>query len=65
MEIAQALKQWRESRGLSQNAVAKAANIPQQTYNRWENGQRIPNCEQIKQIAETFRVSVDELLGVE
>ena len=65
MEIAQALKEWRKTTGLSQNAIAEKTGIPQQSYNRWEAEKRSPDSKHIKLIAETFHVSADVLLGID
>ena len=65
MEIAQALKEWRKTTGLSQNAMAKKLGVKQQNYNRWEESKMSPNSKYIKLIAETFHVSADVLLGID
>lgn len=56
------LKELREDKGLSQQALAMKLNISQSTVGMWESGKREPNFETVKQIADFFKVSVDYLL---
>lgn len=56
------LKELREEKGLSQQALAMKLNISQSTVGMWESGKREPNFETVKQIADFFKVSVDYLL---
>ena len=57
------LKEIRKSKGISQSQAARALNITQTTYNRYENGQRqIPNSILLA-MADYFGVSADEILG--
>jgi len=57
------LKEIRKRSGISQSQAARGLNIPQATYNRYENGQRqIPNYILLS-MAEYFGVSADEILG--
>lgn len=56
------LSELRKSKGLSQIELAKILNVNQNTISRWENGDREPNPDMLKTIANYFQVSVDYLL---
>lgn len=59
------LKEIRKSRGYSQKDFAALINVPNNTYNQWENGKRSPDYESVLLIAKKLSVSVDYLLGSE
>ena len=63
MSFSVIFKQLREEKGLSQNDVAKALNIPRSTIANYEiEGKRLPRNDRLKEIAEFFEVSLDHLL---
>ncbi|WP_312651594.1 helix-turn-helix domain-containing protein [Aminipila sp.] len=57
------LKTLRKTRGLSQEEVAIRLNVVRQTISKWEKGFSVPDADMLIRIAETFEVSVSELLG--
>lgn len=57
------LKYLRGKLGLSQDALAKKLNLPQQTYGHWETGRSQPDQETLILLAKFFNVSIDYLLG--
>ena len=57
------LKLLRESRGLSQQKLADAVGISQQSINKYENHQTQPDILTLIQIADFFHTSVDFLIG--
>lgn len=63
MKFADALKRFRQERGLTQRAVANAAGMPENSYHRYEYGTREPAFRQLVSIAEAFNVSLDYLVG--
>ena len=63
MDIGLALKQQRESMGLSQSQLAKKTGIKQQNISRWENNQAIPSIENCEILADFYGISIDELIG--
>lgn len=65
MEIAQALKQWRQKRGITQTELAQSLNMKQHGYSRYETGTNIPSANVIKKIAEIYDADTNELLGIE
>lgn len=63
METKDAILALRKDLGLSQDAFAQALSVTRQAVSRWETGETVPSTDLLKQIAKTFRVPVDQLLG--
>ena len=61
----QNLKLAREQKGLSQKDVAEKIGVAKSTYSLYESGNREPNVQTIKKIANVLDVSADELLGID
>ena len=61
--FSQRLKALRESRGMSQKALAERLQVAQGAVGNWESGARRPGLLRLQQLAEIFEVSVDELLA--
>ena len=59
------LKLAREQKGLSQKDVAEKIGVAKSTYSLYESGNREPNLQTIKKIANVLDVSADELLGID
>lgn len=55
------LKTTRQQKGLTQVEVAKKANITVTSYQRYENGERIPRADTAKLIAKALNSTVEEL----
>ena len=58
-----ALKRLREEKGLSQEKFAAAIGVSQSAVGNWESGNREPNFETTKLIANYFDVSTDIVMG--
>lgn len=58
------LKEARERRGMTQKEVADIIGVAKSTYSLYESGNREPNDQTIKKIADTLNVSADDLLGL-
>lgn len=56
------LKELREEKNLSQKEVAKYLNIAQNTYSRYETGEREPSISTLMKLAKFYRVSLDYLV---
>lgn len=62
--FAERLKQLRkETKGLTQEMVAKQIGIAKTTYSAYEQGKRQPDYDTLNRIAKYFSASVDYLLG--
>lgn len=59
------LKNARERRGLSQKEVAEKIGVAKSTYSLYESGNREPNVQTIKKIADLLKITADELLGLD
>ncbi len=59
------LRAARERKGLSQKELAENIGVAKSTYSLYESGNREPNVQTIKKIADLLNVSADELLGLE
>ncbi len=60
----QRLRKLRKDHGISQRALAELLGISQQTYSRYERGQRIPSVETVYVLARLYHVSMDYLAGI-
>ena len=58
------LKAAMELRGKSQANLAKDSGLSAQTISYYFNGDRLPNTDVVKKLAETLEVSADYLLGI-
>lgn len=58
------LKKLRKLHELTQEEVAKRLSISRPSYSRYETGEREPDFEMVKQIADFFETSADYLLGL-
>lgn len=63
MTIADSFKRFRHERGITQKQVADALNIHKQAWQRYESGKIIPAATLIINLADSFNVSTDYLLG--
>lgn len=59
------LKEVRLKKGISQKEVAEKIGVAKSTYSLYESGNREPNVETIKKIADFLNVSADVLLGLD
>lgn len=53
----------RKQKGLTQEQLANALGVTNQSVSKWESGQCCPDIQLLPNIAKLFEVSVDELLG--
>lgn len=57
------IKELRESRGLSQEAVGKIIGVKRYSVYAYEKGKCYPDVEHLMALADYFEVSTDYLLG--
>ena len=61
--LAENLKKLREKRGLSQDRLAKLADVANNTIIKIEQGENInPTLDTLKKVAKALEVSVDDLI---
>ena len=58
------IKELRIEKNLSRKQLAEILNVSERLVSYWENGNRECNFDMLINIAKTFDVSVDYLLGV-
>lgn len=61
--LGERIKELRTENGLSQEKLAKCLNVTRVAVSKWETGDRQPNIDMLKKIADYFEVSTDFLLG--
>ncbi|MGI6252099.1 MAG: helix-turn-helix transcriptional regulator [Aminivibrio sp.] len=61
--FAKRLKECRDLRGLSQEALGKAVDMSRFSVIEWEASRQVPNAMVAAKIAEVLKVSLDYLLG--
>ena len=57
------LREWRLKRGLTQEELARKADVPTISVSHFETGHRFPNAESLRRLADALGVSADYLLG--
>lgn len=59
------LKFYREQAGLTQDQLAKLLNVSQPTIQRWENGAREPNLQDLKKLCKALGVKYYDLVDID
>lgn len=62
---AERIKSLRESRDLTQSALAKKLSVTRASVNAWEMGVSVPTVDKIVDLALFFHVTTDYILGKE
>ncbi|UHA74492.1 helix-turn-helix domain-containing protein [Paenibacillus sp. 481] len=57
------MEQERLKRGWKQDQVASRIGVSRSAYSNYENGNRKPDIEMVKEIAQLYEVTVDYLVG--
>ena len=65
MEFHEKLQELRKNRGLTQEELAEALYVSRTAISKWESGRGYPSIDSLKQIANYFSISIDELLSGE
>lgn len=60
--IGKTLKELRNHRGMTQEAISKELNISRQTYSYYETGQRLPDLEMACRLAAYYKITLDQLV---
>jgi transcriptional regulator with XRE-family HTH domain len=63
MMIGERIKSLREERKITQQELARYLGVSQKTISNYENGERSPDPDTLRKIADYFDVTVDYLLG--
>lgn len=62
MSIGEQLKKLRESKGFSQEDVAKKIGVTRQAVYKWENDKSYPDIDNLILLSEMYNVTLDELI---
>ena len=62
MEFKEKLQLLRTNMKLSQEELANRLDISRQSITKWENGQSFPDIQNLIQLSEIFKVSIDRLV---
>jgi transcriptional regulator with XRE-family HTH domain len=57
--VGEKIKQLRRKNNIQQSRLAKYLNVTNGAISNWENNRRLPSIEELKKIAECFKVSLD------
>ena len=59
------LREHRRHRGMTQEEVANQIGVSAQAVSKWESGECLPDCFNLKSIDDTYGISLDILLETE
>lgn len=65
MEFGKKLQNLRKNKGITQEELAQCLFVSRTAVSKWESGRGYPGIDSIKEIANFFSVSIDELLSGE
>jgi HTH-type transcriptional regulator/antitoxin HipB len=65
LEIANKLLKLRKENNLSQEDLAEKLGVTRQAISKWERGESSPDTDNLIQLSNLYRVSLDELLGID
>lgn len=63
--IAQNLIKYRKENGLTQQELAEKLNYSDKSISKWERGEGVPDMYILKQIAELYNITVNDIIGME
>ena len=64
MELGKEIHRLRNSRGITQEALAEALNVTAQAVSKWERGTSMPDVQMLPEIAVYFGVTIDQLFAM-
>ncbi len=62
MDFGAQIKKIRTNGKLTQEQLAQKLNVSRQTISSWENNRNLPDLQMVVQIAQTFNLSLDQLI---
>ena len=63
MSLGEMIRSKRDEQDMTQQELADILHVTRQTVSRWESGSRCPDLILSKKIADTFGISLDELVS--
>ena len=61
--IGEKIREYRQKRGLTQDALAAELHVSSQAVSKWENGQTMPDISLLMPLSRVLGIGVNELLG--
>ena len=65
MELSEKIQKLRKEQGLAQEQFAEQLFVSRTAVSKWETGRGTPSMESLKQIANLFHITLDQLLSTE
>ena len=65
MEFKEKLRELRKAASLTQEELAEALYVSRTAVSKWESGRGYPSIDSLKELSRFFRVSIDELIGLD
>lgn len=65
MKLNENIAKLRKEKGITQEELAVAVGVTNQTVSKWESGRCCPNIDLLPSLASYFEISIDELMGHE
>ena len=65
MDLAEQIREYRQRRGLSQEALAERLEVSRQAVTKWETGKARPSTEKLLRLAQVLEVPLEQLAGAE
>ena len=65
MKFNEKLQELRKQKGLTQEQLAESLFVSRTAVSKWETGRGTPSMESLKQIANLFHITLDQLLSTE
>ena len=62
MKLAENIQRLRKAAGWTQEQLAQKCAVSRQAVSKWEAGQSVPSLDKLRQLANSFGISVDELV---
>jgi transcriptional regulator with XRE-family HTH domain len=63
--IGEKIREYRQKRGLTQDALAAELHISSQAISKWENGQTMPDINLLVPISKVLKIGLNDLLGTD
>lgn len=65
MDLAEQIREYRQRRGLSQEALAERLEVSRQAVTKWEAGRTRPSTEKLLRLSQVLEVPLEQLTGAE
>ncbi|WP_295769972.1 helix-turn-helix transcriptional regulator, partial [uncultured Holdemania sp.] len=62
VKLAENIQRRRKAAGWTQEQLAQKCAVSRQAVSKWEAGQSVPSLDKLRQLANCFGISVDELV---